>query len=349
MMLSIAEKPTATKSEHPSYLDTEETSVQFPPQPTYGQSLRRSCYPEFVAAEQVYEALDRHCPRHRDQVLRWCRSSAWFVRHDVTGEVKIASSSCKLRWCPVCARARRAYIAHEIAGWLDGSDHPKFITLTLKHSSAPLAHQVEHLYKFFRELRRRKDFDKAVTGGIWFFHIKKSKTDHLWHPHLHCLVTGLYISLSRLRRLWIQVTYGSEMVHIRACHDYDKASSESARYAACPGSLAGLSLEDATEMVEAMHGRRICGTWGTGRAVSLRPKPIEDKHLWSGIGNFQDVTADHKSDHNAQAILHAWKTNQPLPEGITYHPEDKFRHNIEPFSWKDYDMESPGEVERSPP
>jgi len=221
--------------------------------------------------------------------------------------------------------------------------------LTLKHTSAPLAHQVDHLYGFFRELRRRKDFSRAVTGGIWFFHIKKSKDDGLWHPHLHCLVTGFYLPKSRLRRMWIEVTYGSEVVGIRSVYDHEKASYEAARYAACPGNLAGLSLVDSIELVESMHGRRICGSWGTGRAVSLRPKPIEDKHRWSGIGSWQAVIADYKTDRNAQAILHAWKNNQPLPDGITYHPQDKFQNNIEPFSWKDYDIESASEVERSPP
>lgn len=332
-----------------SLVHTQETKAQLSSPPTYGASLRHSCYPEFLAAEQVYEDLDRYCARRRDQILRGCRNEAWFVRHYETGEVKIASSSCKLRWCPVCARAKRAYIAHEIAEWLGDSDHPKFLTLTLKHTTASLAHQIDYLYGFFKELRRRKEFAKKITGGIWFFHIKKSKDDGLWHPHLHCLVTGLYIPQRLLRRLWIQVTYGSEVVDIRAVHDHDKASSESARYAACPGSLAGLSLLDAREMVETMHGRRICGTWGTGRAVSLRPKPIEDRYLWMGIGSWQAVMSDYKTNHNAQAILHAWKTDQPLPEGIDYFPEDKHKLDDPGAGWGSCDFESAAQVERSPP
>lgn len=349
MAIQTAEKRSAISPNDSSIVHTEETPVQFDSIPTYGATLRHSCYPEFHAAELVYEALDLYSHRHRDKILQGCRSAAWFVRHFETGEVKVASSSCKLRWCPVCARARRAYIAHEIAEWLEDCDHPKFLTLTLKHTSAPLDHQVTHLYKFFRELRRRKEFAKAVTGGVWFFHIKKSKDDGLWHPHLHCLITGLYIPKRLLRNLWIQVTYGSEVIGIRAVHEYDKASSESARYAACPGSLAGLALEDATEMVEAMHGRRICGTWGTGRAVSLRPRPIEDRHMWYSVGRWQAVTADYKTNHNASAILHAWKTNQSLPEGIEYYPEDKFETDWAKYDWPIDSLESPADVERSPP
>lgn len=349
MTITTAEKRPSSAPPLSSLVHTEETSVQIDSTPTYGASLRHSCQPEFLAAKLVYERLDKYSHRHRDQILQSCRAAAWFVRHYETGEVKIASSSCKLRWCPVCARARRAYIAHEVAEWLDGSDHPKFLTLTLKHTSAPLDHQVTHLYKFFRELRRRKEFAKAVTGGIWFFHIKKSKDDGRWHPHLHCLVTGLYIPQRLLRRLWIQVTYDSEIIDIRAVHDYDKASSESARYAACPGSLAGLSLEDATEMVEAMHGRRICGTWGTGRAVTLRPKPIEDRHMWMGVGRWQAVISDYKTNHNARAILYAWKMNQILPDGITYFPEEKFESDHPEFDWPTDSLDSAKDVERSPP
>jgi len=102
-------------------------------------------------------------------------------------------------------------------------------------------------------------------------------------------------------------------------------------------------------MVEAMHGRRICGTWGTGRAVSLRPKPIEDRYMWMGVGSWQSVMADYKKNRNAQAILFAWKNNQALPEGIEYFPEDRFRRDNPEFSWAEHDLEAAAEVERSPP
>lgn len=102
-------------------------------------------------------------------------------------------------------------------------------------------------------------------------------------------------------------------------------------------------------MVEAMHGRRICGTWGTGRAVSLRPKPIEDGYMWLGVGSWQAVMADHKTNSNAQAILFAWKNDKPLPDDIGYFPEDKFKRENEEFSWEQHDLDAANEVERSPP
>jgi len=349
MILTLKAPSPPAAPTRPSTLDTEETSAQFDSQPTYGACLRRSCYPEFLAAEQVYEELDHLRVRKRAQVLRACRSIAWFVRHDLTGEVQVASSSCKLRWCPVCARSHRNFIACQVKPWLDESDHPKFITLTLKHSNAPLDHQLTHLYKYFRELRRRKDFRNAVTGGIWFFHIKRSKDDGLWHPHLHCLVTGLYIPKSRLRRLWVEVTCGSFIVGIRSVQETEKAASESARYAAAPASLAGMCLADRVELVECLHGKRICGTWGTGRQVSLRPEPLEDPHRWTSLGSWQYVNYCRDSNRNAEAILHAWHCHQPLPEGIYCFVKSSSSLLDPNRDWVDYDFDKYETTERSPP
>lgn len=349
MIFSLASKSPQAEPVESSIVHTEETSVQIDSSPTYGACLRRSCAAEYSAAEQVYEALDGLRPTKRAAILRGCRSIAWFVRHDISGEVQVASSSCKLRWCPVCARSRRNFIACQIKPWLDEADHPKFITLTLKHSNAPIDHQLTHLYKYFRELRRRKDFKNAVTGGIWFFHIKRSKDDGLWHPHLHCLVTGLYIPKSRLRRLWVEVTYGSFIVHIRSVHETDKAASESARYAAAPANLAAMNLADRVELVECMHGKRICGTWGTARAVSLRPEPIDDPHHWQNLGSWQRVNASRDSDRNAEAILHAWHCHESLPAGIVCGGNLQPAALPEKFEWPEWYTDHVDTLERSPP
>jgi len=295
----------------------EETTAQFDSIPTYGASLRRSCYPQWHRAEEIYDLLDAGKDRSRAERLRWCRSAAWFYRNIETGEVRIGSNACHLRWCPVCAQTRRNYIAHEVAEWVGIADHPKFLTLTLKHTNAPLKWQIENLYKFFRELRRRKGFNQSVTGGIWFFQIKKSKNDNLWHPHLHCLVTGLYLSKHKLHKMWCQITYGSFVADIRAVYDPQKAANDAAKYAACPGTLSGLSSADACELVEAVHRRRICGTWGTGRAVSLRPAKQVDKDKWQNVGSWFDVLGKRETDPNARAIINAWRDKTPLEAGIS--------------------------------
>lgn len=345
---SLKDSPQQQTAES-SLVLTEETTTQFDSTPSYGATLRAACHSETVAAMAVYELLDKGLPRDRAWSVSHCRSIAWFVRHDETGEVRIASSSCHLRWCPLCARARRNYIAREVSEWLDHSDHPKFLTLTLKHTDEPLKEQIDHLYSSFRELRRRKDFDRRVTGGIWFFHIKRARSSGQWHPHLHCLVTGLYIPQSRLRHMWIEITTCSEIVDIRGVDDHERAAFEAARYAASPGSLINMDLAGKAEMVDTLHGRRICGTWGTGRDISLRPEPTFDKHLWQNVGSFQAVVACHTTDRNAQAILLSWKTGRPLPDGIYFDPSEKFDEWFDTRHWINYELETAEEVERSPP
>lgn len=262
--------------------------------------------------------LDSGSDRCRAFNVQHCRDSAWFFRHVDTGEIRVGSNSCHLRWCPVCAQARRNFITHSVSEWLGAAHYPKFLTLTLRHSNAPLEHQIYWLYKDFRELRRRKEFKRCVKGGIWFFQIKKSKFDSLWHPHLHCVIEGLYFQKRTLSRMWGEITSGSTIVDIRPVHDPQKVANDAARYAACPGTLVSLDLASACELIETMHGRRICGTWGTGRAVSLRPAKAIDKDKWYQMGSWFDVFAARDTNPNAKAIINAWKDKKPLDKDIRF-------------------------------
>lgn len=284
---------------------------------TYGDHLRHSCKQEVLYAAKIYNLLDDRSDKKRSWRLLHCRDHAWFYRHDETGEVRVGSNACSLRWCPVCARSRRNYIAHVVGEWIPETAYPKFLTLTLRHSTAPLDWQIKCLYKYFRELRRRLEFKRCVTGGIWFFQIKKSKADNLWHPHLHCIITGLYLSKHKLHKMWCQVTHGSFVADIRGIDDPQKAANDAARYAASPGSLLGLSLADGCELVGATYGQRICGTWGTGRAVSLSPVKSEDADKWHNVGSWYQVMSELDYNSNARAILHAWKHKEPLDQEIT--------------------------------
>ena len=336
-------------ADHPSSVLTEQTTTPFASHPTYGVYLRDSCRPAYAAAMRAYSCIDGTSEHARPKRLAECRQSAWFARHQTTGEVRVASSACSLRWCPVCQNLRRNFMTHSIAEWIGEADHPKFLTLTLKHTRAPLAHQIEHLYKFFMLLRRRKEFNHAVRGGIWFFQVKKSKTDGLWHPHLHAVITGKYFAQRRLSRIWCQITLGSTHVDIRPIYDPRGAASDIARYATSPGSLVGLPPDDAVELVEALHRKRITGTWGTGRGIVLRPKPEENKGIWKNIGSWSTVLRLYDTDGNARAIVDSWKNKTLLEEGITCAPVDKFLDGDPTLEWGDYDFDEVYSKERDPP
>ncbi len=336
-------------SSHPSLVHTQQTSAQIDAVPTYGQALRHSCRRRYAAAMVIYTLMDSHDTAFRAIRLRDCRSISWFTRHITTGEVRVATSSCSLRWCPVCSNVRRNYVARSVSEWIQGCPYPKLMTLTLMHTDAPLHFQIEQLYKFFRELRRRKEFKAAVTGGVWFFQIKKSKTDRCWHPHIHAIVTGEFLPRRRLSKIWCEITSGSMVTEIRAVKDPQGAASEVARYATCPGNLAELSPDDGLEMVDALHGLRICGTWGKGRGISLRPKPSIVKEEWTNIGSWQVVMGTQDTDHSAKAILHAWQTGCELSAGITCSRTDEMLERLKNKYQTVYDFESIYEHEREPP
>lgn len=332
-----------------SLVHTEETAHPTSSIPTYGDRLRQSCLDAYEAARRIYSYLDRINNSSKHFNLENCRSLAWFVRHIDSGDVRVAANSCHLRWCPICSDSRRSYISHSVASWVEEQAHPKFLTLTLKHSNAPLDHQVDHLYRFFRSLRKRKDFSNSVPGGFWFFQIKKSKQSGQWHPHLHCLISGKYIPHSRLVSMWKDITFNSTVVDIRPIRDPAKASNDAARYAACPGSLAGLSFHDALELVECMHGRRICGTWGTARSVSLRAPSCPDREKWETVGSWDTVCKLSANSPEAKAILWAWQNKKPLDSGIKVYGDDEFDGEFNLDELREFRSEFDYPYERDPP
>jgi len=333
----------------PSLVHNKETTGQIDPIVSFGDSLRHNCLPEYYAARHVYSHIEGGDSSPKVRNLDSCRSNAWFTRNVDSGEVRIASSACHLRWCPLCADSRRNYISHGVEEWCREQPYPKFLTLTLKHSAAPLDFQIDCLYKFFRALRKRTYFKKCVTGGVWFFQIKKSKNDNLWHPHIHCLITGRYLPHRWLKRAWLAITSSSSVVDIRPVKDPHLASVEVARYASTPCKLVGLLFDDQVELVRAMHGRRLCGTWGIARCVSLRPAKIESDGKWQNIGSWSDVYHLRNHDSNAEAIWYSYHHKLPLPAGIVCNVVDQSLESLERYSWNDLSFDSKSSAERSPP
>ena len=322
---------------HPSQVHNEVTTVLNADFESYGSYRRHEHSDEYEAAWAVYDFLDYNIQpgddltshstsQPKSSLLSSCRSNAWFSRHRDSGEVRIISNACHLRWCPVCSDSRRNFIGFEVADWLKKQKYPKLMTLTLKHRDIPLFHQIDQLYRYFSKLRKLKDFRDIVSGGVWFFQIKQTGKNNEWHPHIHCVVTGKYLPRRLLRNLWFKLTGDSIIVDIRSVKDPEGCALEVARYAARPGPLKDLTLNDAVDLVSVMHGKRICGTWGTGRDISLKPPKCEDKDKWQSIGSWGMVMRNRKTDSKCKAIYSAWEKNEPLPSGVNcWRHEDRKR------------------------
>ncbi|GAH19076.1 unnamed protein product, partial [marine sediment metagenome] len=107
-----------------------------------------------------------------------------------------------------------------------------------------------------------------------------------------------------------------------------KAANEVARYCAGSARLAEHTAIDAVEIFYALHGKRISGTWGTGRKIKLRPPKFEDKDSWKSVGGWKEVTGAGPDHASARLILEAWKNDTPLSDGITMFGPDRSMKDV---------------------
>jgi hypothetical protein len=292
---------------------------------------------EWLAVRETYQEMDRSGSTSRTEHLDECRKIAYFVRDTESGKVRISANSCRLRWCPLCANTKKTFVAFNLKEWLATANYPKMVTLTMQHSNAPLGHQINHLYQSFRKLRKTKLFKRTVSGGVWFFQIKFNTTAQQWHPHIHALLTGKYIPHGLLSTLWLKITHTSHIVDIRPVRDFEKASFEVARYCARPSPVKDVPKEHRTELFASMHGRRLCGTWGTGRKLLLNQPREPNPGQWEYLGRWGTIRDNIETNLDAQQIYEAWIKNKPLPPNISLNELDNFIDGV------------PEEVEPEPP
>ena len=293
-------------------LEPRETTTIPDRETSYRDHLALEFPSKMSAVEAMYQTVSIDLGKNYSSRLVACRTNAIFKRNTETGKVKVMSDHCGLRWCPLCAKTRQATIMHEVESWFSRIHKPVLMTLTLRHTYAPLKHQLKYLYKYFQKLRGRKFLKKLVRGGIWFFHIKKSKADGLWHPHLHCLMDADWIDKQKLSDLWKRITGGSYIVHLKTVTNPANSVRHAARYAAESCDLSEMPASDALEVFYALHKRRLAGTWGTGRSMNLRKKPDDSAGEWRSVGTWNNIMNLRHHDNNAAAIWKAFRTGNYL-------------------------------------
>lgn len=301
-----------TPSAGDTSLDTQETTQQSINGSDYRRFLLSGQASKALYIEELYRELDVTEFKNRTSTLLQCRSQAYFYQHRESGEIRVGASSCGLRWCPLCSRSKAFTITANVREWLQAQKNPRFLTLTLKHNDEPLADQIDRIYTHFKNLRRHPWFKSKVQGGIWFFQIVKSKKTGCWHPHVHCLVVGSYVDQKKLSERWEIITHDSPIVDIRKVGDVQKAAEYVARYAATPCNVAKLAQADALELMQAMNGRRSCGTWGAAKVCKLSKKPEFDADAWECIGSFWEIYNYRESCEEYNDVFCHWQEGRPL-------------------------------------
>jgi hypothetical protein len=293
-----------------SSLDAEERSRRFYVE-TYRDFLISGVRHHYEHIERAYQRYDHRHETKRTEALQRCKTSAWFLRHKTTGEVRVGSNSCKVRFCPLCERAAKLTVTSQVYAGIRGVKRLRFLTLTLKHTSAPLGDQLDFLTACFRKLRKAKYFKARVQGGIWFLQLTRPNGE--WHPHLHCLLDGQYIEHAAIKRMWAHITKGSTIVDIRAVKQADKAAEYVARYAQQPTDPGKLLPEELDEVLDAFNGRHTKGCWGTLKGIPLTPQSAEDAGDWELLGSWYEIASLYRFSARATQIVDAWFDGHPLP------------------------------------
>jgi len=315
-------------SQH-TLLDNKSSSLHFDLKPSYRDTLLAKATHDILASEYIYSFLDDKNNTQKLTRFRECRTGAYFYRNRETGKIRVGAQSCHLRFCPICQDFKTSVIKTNTENWLKSANFPKLLTFTLKHTDSPLPEQINKLYESFQKIRRATFFSDKCSGGVWFFEIKKSNTDSLWHPHIHCLIAGGYISQTQLKKRWFKITGDSNIVDIRLVKDKEKAARHVSRYAAKPASLKQLSLDDCIELAEALENRRICGTWGSCRKVKLTSLPNVDSSKWYRLAPWGTVIHASEFDDSAKEIIRAWRKGESLEAGINI--DHLFKSEYESF------------------
>ena len=297
-----------------SQLDTLETTADVSDPVSYAEYRRNQNLVEFNAAHLLYSHTDDIEGTHRTLTLEECRQNAWFAYNVKTGAVRVVSNACRLRWCPICAAARYQYIRQEVRAYVLSVRKPKFLTLTMRHTDAPLSDQIEALYRHFRLFRQHRFISNLTRGGVWFFQIKLSKKDGNWHPHLHCVLDSDFIDKVKLSDEWRQTTGDSFVVDIRSIKDPGKVVDYVSRYCSKPCRLCDFTPQDQAQIFTVLHGRRLCGAWGSGCSICFRPRRCEDAVDWKRIGDWPHVFLNRHADSLFRHIWLAFTTGQPLDQ-----------------------------------
>jgi len=205
---------------------------------------------------------------------------------------RVMGSYCHCRHCEPCMKAKSTLITNNLRTILKGQPDSqfRFITLTLRHSDAPLKKQIKRLYRCYKTLRATKEWKSSQRGGAATLEVKWNPTAKKWHPHLHIISRGSYISTYKLSSLWHDITGDSHIVDIRLISKEKDVAYYVGKYV-----TKGTNSEVwddptvAAEWVTATKGVRMCATFGDWRGMKLLAKPKDEGKDWRHVASLASI------------------------------------------------------------
>ena len=236
---------------------------------------------------------------------------------------RVVGSFCHNRHCEPCMKAKSSLITNNLRDKL--KDRKKrshrFITLTLRHSNTPLADQIARLYDSYKKLRKTKLWKNSQKGGAATLEVKFQPYTKQWHPHLHIISEGNFISTYDLSSAWHAITTDSYMVDVRAISQAKDVAFYVGKYVT-KGTNAEVweNPDAAKEWVTAVRGVRMCATFGTWRGFKLLERKRDPEGTWKAVATLSSLARRARAGE-----IHAINLLLLLEEEQQYNPNRK-RH-----------------------
>lgn len=233
------------------------------------------------AVAEALRALGTPLPRQ--ERFHQCGAACSMLVNVASGERKLVGSYCRDRFCLPCGTARGLYISENLLK-LMGQAECRHVVLTQKSYGRSLTSCIDSLVASFARLRKEPFWKWRVKGGAAMLELKRGKRSGEWHVHYHVICHGRYLDQKELADVWCKVTGGSRVVWVSSIPDNRKLASYATKYCAKPldPSIFENRL-DLAECISALHGRRLCNTFGDWRGTELEEKP-DDGAGWIEVG-----------------------------------------------------------------
>lgn len=265
-----------------------------------------------VDTEQSANAIQSFDQCGSDCVVEWNQAEQRY---------RVCGCYCHNRHCEPCMKAKSALITSNLRKMMTKQEKKqhRFITLTLKHSDAPLRQQIKRLYADYKKLRATPHWKSSQKGGAATLEIKWIAATKKWHPHLHIISEGTYLNTYTLSQLWKDITGDSHVVDIRLISsDKDVAYYVGKYVTKGTNNEVWQDPKVAAEWVKAVKGVRMCATFGTWRGYKLLAREKEKPGEWQHVASLGSLVRRAQSGDT-------WALNLlvVLTENQMYNPSRK--------------------------
>lgn len=269
---------------------------------------------------------NEHQQRRLDRLCRCCAFPTF--RATKSHDVILSLDRCRDRLCPLCQRTRSARVSSRLQEWTQGFKATRLITLTTRSRASDLAPQLDAIMAAFRELRRTLLWRQHVPRGAWSLEVTFNRDTRCWHPHIHIVADGEYLPQPKLKAAWHRITRSSFIVDIRLIVDRAAAARYVAKYISKSTDLGSWDSETILHFADAMHGRRLFGTFGPRPPANPDPADIDKiTPLTTPLVGFNRLEHEARKG-NANAIRAmvlmqrvAWMPVHMVPKWISEHEQ----------------------------